>query len=68
MLCELSVFFSCLFLFFSPGHRYYKLLYVVSLSTMKLLLENGADWKKTDRVSMIIIKLEFQSLMYVSSL
>ena len=39
-----------------------------NLSTMKLLLENGADWRKTDGVSMIIIKLEFQSLMYVSSL
>ena len=39
-----------------------------SLSTVKILLKSGSDLKKTDKVSMIIIKLEFQSLMYVSSL
>ena len=39
-----------------------------TLTTVKLLLESGADLTKTDMVSMIIIKLEFQSLMYVSSL
>ena len=38
------------------------------LSTVKLLVSSGADLRKTDVVSMIIIKLEFQSLMYVSSL
>ena len=38
------------------------------LSTLELLLKSGADLQKTDSVSMIIIKLEFQSLMYVSSL
>ena len=35
------------------------------LSTLELLVNSGADLKKTSRVSMIIIKLEFQSLMYM---
>ena len=39
-----------------------------NLTTIKLLLESGADLWKTDLVSMIIIKLECQSFMYVSSL
>ena len=39
-----------------------------TLTTVDLLLESGADLTKTDMVGMIIIKLEFQFLMNVSSL
>ena len=68
MQCDLSVFFLFVFVF-----QYWTPLIAAvagsgSVSTVKLLLKSGADTTKTDEVSMIIIKLEFQSLMYVSSL
>ena len=67
MLCNLIVFFLFVFVFQSMTP-----LLAASesgrLSTVNLLLKSGADTMKTDLVSMIIIKLEFQSLMYVNSL
>ena len=64
--------FKCFFLFVFVFQSWTPLLAAAagsdSVSTVKVLLNSGADTTKTDDVSMIIIKLEFQSLMYVSSL
>ena len=68
MQCDSSVFFLFVFVFQSRTPLLAAVEGFGSVSTVKLLLNSGADLRKTDRVSMIIIKLEFQSLMYVSSL